>query len=303
MTDDQARIERSGERLVGANGIEHCVECFGDSGEPALLLIANTMLDWPSELCEALAAQGRAVIRYDLRDTGRSTRLDPLDPGHSLRDLASDAAGLLAAVGIERADVAGFGSGGWIAQILALDHPERVRSLTLVAARAVAPGSVDDDLPDHDPDFMRELMRASPPEDWTDRDAVVDHLTRGALLMAGSETSEAEARRSVAAVYERTEASLRPGLDRGSMHLSDQLAYGFSKLDCKPRWRERLGEIDVPALVVHGTEDPFFPLGNGEALAREIRGADLLALDGVGNALPARSHERFCGAMLTLRNR
>lgn len=303
MTDDQARIARSGERLVEANGAEHCVECFGDAGDPALLVIGNTMLNWPAELCEALAEQGRVVVRYDLRDTGRSTRVDPMAPRHSLRDLAADAAGLLTALGVAQADVAGYGPGGWVAQILALDHPERVRSLTLIATRAVAPGPVDDDLPDHDSALMR-WFGESGDADWSDRAAALDHLTEGALRMAGSDADEAELRASVTAIYDRTEASRRPDVDMVASHLSDQMSYGFSRLDCAPRWRERLGaELAMPALVIHGADDPFFPVGNGEALAREIPGAELLVLEGVGSELPRRAYGRIAEAMRELGNR
>ncbi|UJA20833.1 alpha/beta hydrolase [Thermoleophilia bacterium SCSIO 60948] len=296
MTDGGARIARSGERLVEANGAEHCVECFGDAADPALLLIGNTMLSWPAELCELLAEQGRVVIRYDLRDTGRSTRVDPFAPAYTLRDLAADAAALLDALGVECADVAGLAPGGWVAQILALDHPERVRSLTLVATRPVGPGPVDEDLPDHSPELMRWFMSGGQP-DLSDRDAALDHLTDGAVRMGGPAADEAEARRFVTDLYGRTEASLPPGLNPTAAHLSDQMAIAFSRLDTKPRWRERLGEIGVPTLVVHGSDDPFFPLGNGEALAREIPGARLLVIEGAGNWPPARAHAELAAAV------
>ena len=74
----------------------------------------------------------------------------------------------------------------------------------------------------------------------------------------------------------------------------------FSRLDCKPRWRERLPELEIPALVVHGRRNRFFPVGNGEALAREIRGARLLVLEGAATAIPEAAAREVAGAMLGL---
>lgn len=156
------------ERLVPVNGVELCVQTFGEPTAPPVLLIGNTLLTWPDELCERLARTLRRVVRYDLRDTGRSTTVDPDAPGYTLRDLVADAAGLLAALGLARAHVAGFGVGGWIAQLLALDHPNRVAALTLIATRPNPPGPVDADLPEHDPELMKFIMSAPQP-DWTDR--------------------------------------------------------------------------------------------------------------------------------------
>ncbi|WP_051712602.1 alpha/beta fold hydrolase [Spirillospora albida] len=155
------------ERLVHVNGVELCMQTSGEPTAPPVLLIGNTVLTWPDELCERLARTPRRVVRYDLRDTGRSTTVNPDAPGYTLRDLVADTAGLLTALGPARAHVAGFGVGGWIAQLLALDHPDRVAALTLIATRPNPPGPVDADLPDHDPELMKLIMSAPQP-DWAD---------------------------------------------------------------------------------------------------------------------------------------
>ena len=98
------------------------------------------MLSWPDALCERLVAGGRRVIRYDVRDTGRSESYPPGLPGYSLADLVSDAVGVLDATSTGAAHVAGLATGGWIAQLLALGHPERVATLTLIASRPNPPG-------------------------------------------------------------------------------------------------------------------------------------------------------------------
>jgi pimeloyl-ACP methyl ester carboxylesterase len=82
--------------------------------------------------------------------------------------------------------------------------------------------------------------------------------------------------------------------------MANQMSMVFSKLNCKPRWRERLPEIEVPTLVVHGRRDPFFPVGNGEAIAREIPGARLLVLEEAATAIPDAAAGEVAEAMVTL---
>lgn len=259
------------------NGVELCVETFGDPADPPVLLVGVTMLSWPGELCEALA--GRYVVRYDLRDTGQSTYADPDAPAYDLRDLVTDASELLKALGLGRTHIAGIGVGGFIAQLLALDHPDQVASLTLVSTRPVAPGPVDPDLPDHDPEVMGRLF-GRPAPDWTDRSNVVDYMIGSARLLSGSAGfTEQDARATAEAVFDRAG---RTGAAQRASHLGTT----FAAIDCRPRWRERLGDITAPTLVIHGEEDPFFPLGNGVALAAEILGATLLTLPGIGPGVP-----------------
>jgi len=235
------------------------------------------MLSWPDELCAALA--GRYVVRYDLRDVGQSTFDDPDAPSYDLRDLVTDASELLVALELGRTHVVGMGVGGFIAQLLALDHPDQVASLTLVSTRPVAPGRVDSDLPDHAPEMMKQLF-GRPGPDWTDRDSVVEYMLGGARLMSGSRGfSEQDVRAAAGSVFDR--AARTEKAQRAS-----QLGTMFAAVDCRPRWRERLGEITAPTLVVHGDEDPFFPHGNGVALAAEIPGATLLTLPGIGQGVP-----------------
>ena len=113
---------------VNANGVALGVECFGDEDAPLVLLAGGTtMLSWPDALCERLAAGGRRVVRYDLRDSGESTTVDPEKPAYTLRDLAADAAALVDALGGGPAHLAGIGVGGMVAQVAALDHPARSR--------------------------------------------------------------------------------------------------------------------------------------------------------------------------------
>ncbi len=262
---------------IKVNGVELCVETFGDKADPPVLLIGITMLSWPDELCAALAR--RYVVRYDLRDAGESTFADPDAPSYDLRDLVTDASELVVALGLRRTHVAGMGVGGFIAQLLALDHPTQVASLTLVSTRPVAPGPADPDLPEHAPEVMRQLF-GRPAPDWTDRNSVIDYMTSSARLMSGpAGFNESDVRAVAGSVFDRAGRSAKA---QRASHLGTM----FAAIDCQPRWRERLGDITAPTLVIHGEEDPFFPVGNAAALAAEIPGATLLTLPGIGQGLP-----------------
>jgi pimeloyl-ACP methyl ester carboxylesterase len=276
---------------VEANGVRLGVEHFGDASAPLCLLAGGTtMLSWPDALCEALARGGRHVVRYDLRDSGASTTIDPEAPAYTLRDLAADAAALARALDDRPAHLAGIGVGGMVAQVAALEHPDAFAALTLAGTRPVAPGRPDDDLPDHDAATMRRLF-ARPMPDWSDRAAVAEFAAAGAEILGND---GAAARATAGRIWDRT-----PTTDP-AVQMANQIGLVFSKLDCKPRWRERLPELTLPALVVHGRRDPFFPVGNGEALARAIPGARLLVLEEAASAIPAASAREVAAAMLAL---
>ena len=163
--------------------------------------------------------------------------------------------------------------GGAIAQLVALDHPGRVLSLTLIATGPAAPGADDPDLPSMAAETRAEFMLGEP--DWSDRAAVIDHLVHlGRVSAARSRAFEEAAFRDIAGrVFDRT-ANIASSMKN------------HNTMDGGQRWRERLGELTVPTLVVHGTEDPVLPYGHSQALVRDIPGAELLALEQTGHELP-----------------
>jgi len=276
---------------ININGIDLGIESFGDDDAPLVLLTGGTtMLSWPDALCERLAAGGRRVVRYDLRDSGESTTTDPEAPGYTLRDLAADAAALADALGGAPAHLAGIGVGGMVAQVAVLDHPGAFAALTLVGTRAVAPGPPDDDLPDHDQATMGRLF-ARPVPDWADCEAVAEWAAAGAEILGDDPVA---ARAIAARIWDRTQGTAP------QVQMANQIGLVFGGLDCTPRWRERLPEIKIPTLVVHGRRNRFFPVGNGEAIAREIPGARLLVLNEAATAIPDAAVGMVTEAMLIL---
>jgi len=273
-----------------ANGVDLCVETFGDRDAPAILLVsgaAASMDWWDAGFCRLLAAGRRFVIRYDHRDTGRSVSCPPGAPNYTGHDLADDAVGLIDVLAGGRAHVVGLSMGGGIAQYVAAGHPDRVATLTLMSTSPVSRRHADDELPPM-ADRLRTVFADPAPEpDWTDRDAVVEYLVDGERAFAGPDSfDEAYTREVTRRVVDRT-------IDVEAAAKNHWLLAGDE--DTPPD----LGEVTAPTLVVHGTDDPLFPPGHATALAREIAGAELLLLDGVGHqAPPRRTWDQVVSAIL-----
>jgi pimeloyl-ACP methyl ester carboxylesterase len=271
---------------IETNGAELCADTFGDRAHPAILLImgvAGSMDRWEEPFCERLAAAGRYVIRYDHRDTGASTAYPPGEPGYTSDDLFADAIGILDALGVERAHLVGLSMGGGIAQWLALERPERVLSVTLMSTSPL--GSGGRPLPPMS-GAMRGVFGAQPePPDWSDREAAIAYLLEAERPYAGSRGVDDDAMRALLGrVYDRSSS-----LPSANNHFM---------LEGSETSRARLAEIAVPALVIHGTADPLFPLGHGEALAQEIHGAKLLVIDGLGHEFPAWAWDEVLPALI-----
>ncbi len=177
---------------LDANGVDLCVETFGDSADAAILLIsggASSMDWWEDDFCELLAAGPRFVVRYDLRDTGQSVSYPPGDPGYTGADLVGDAIALLDELGIQRAHLVGVSMGGGIAQQAARAYPERIASLTLIATSSAVSGGPDaTGLPP--PELAARFADPPPPPDWSDRAAVIDYFLDDLRAYEGSIPSD-----------------------------------------------------------------------------------------------------------------
>jgi pimeloyl-ACP methyl ester carboxylesterase len=267
------------EHLTRVNGIELCHETFGAADARPLLLVMGLgapMIWWDEEFCESLAGQGFRVIRFDNRDAGRSSRIRGRAnlaqayllrrSPYSLADMADDAAGLLDALGVPAAHVAGASMGGMIAQTLAFRHPERVRSLTSIMS------STGGRLVGRPSPRAMSMLLATPPRT---RAAYVEMLVRTFRLIGspGYPFDEERMRDRAERTYDR---GVHPG---GTLR---QLAAIMAEHDRAPRLRK----VRVPALVVHGARDPLVHVSGARATARAIPGADLDVVPGMGHDLP-----------------
>lgn len=261
-------------RKVSVNGVVIATQTFGAPGNPAIVLVMGataSMLGWPESLCRGLAERGFFVVRYDHRDTGESTTCPPGRAGYSVEDMTDDLIGVMDAYDLARAHIMGMSLGGFIGQIAALRHPDRVESLILVASEPLGWDGVP--LPHIASRFVEHFGRMAG-LDWADRDSVVDFLLGIARLCTGSaHVFDADrARQEIVAVLART----------GSI----ASAFNHSMVQADGDWTGRFRDIAKPVLIIHGDEDPILPLPNGQALADGIRGARLMTLEGVGHELP-----------------
>jgi pimeloyl-ACP methyl ester carboxylesterase len=263
---------RSHERIIETGDATLCTETLGDPGDPPILLVMGmgaSMIWWEDGFCRRLAEEGRFVIRYDHRDTGRSCTYEPGHPGYTVGDLVADVVGVLDGYQVAAADLVGMSMGGGLAQLAALDFPDRVRSLVLISTSPAVPG--ERDLPGAEERLRRFLSTAR--VDWADDASHVDYLVDYWRVLWGSHRAFDEA---------RMRGLAQRDIDRARNPAAAQ-NHGLVADDS--RERDGLHSITAPTLVIHGSDDPMFPLAHGEALATEIPNAWLLPLDGAGHGI------------------
>lgn len=270
---------RENPTMIEREGAVICTETFGSPDNPAILLImgSGASMDWwPTEFCERLASWDHFVIRYDHRDTGRSSNYEVGAPPYGLNDLADDALAIVDALRLARVHLVGMSMGGAIAQLLALDHPERVESLTLIASSPVQVDADEPELPSMSAETIARFSRPEPDPD--DPEAVIDYL------LALAEASASPDRQ-----FEREEFR---ALGRVVVERSNNIAAtltNHNRIDFQLNPSCRLDELRLPTLVLHGRDDPVLPFEHGAALARHIPGARLVALERTGHELPRSS--------------
>lgn len=270
---------------VQANGLTFEYDVFGQSSDPAVLLImgiGTQMIAWPETLCQGLAARGFYVIRFDNRDVGLSSRLEdhPVPTvealmmavaagqappaSYTLSDMAKDAVGVLDALGIAKAHVVGASMGGMITQVVAIEHPTRTKSMVSIMSSTGEPG-----LPQAQPHAMIALL--TPPANAS-REAAIQR-TVDLFTTIGSPGFPA-APGELAAMGARS-------FDRG-VYPPGFLRQLAAILATPPR-TEGLKGVRVPAMVLHGVDDPLIPLGCGEHTAQCIPSAEMVAIPGMGH--------------------
>lgn len=266
------------EKFAEINGVELCYETFGNPANPAILLIDGataSMLWWETELCEQIARGGRFVIRYDNRDTGRSTSYPPGQPGYAYTDLAGDALGILDALTIESAHIVSRSMSGGIGLIIGVDHPDRVETLTFVSTT-----TDEDGLP------PSTYVLDHPEPDPADSATVVDYVVASAK--AGSGGSPYFDETATRALVEQDVARTRDIAATLVNHYA--MSFEGSSRD--------FASIKAPSLVVHGDHDPVCPLPHGHAVHDAIPGSTLLVLAGAGHDLPKPLWDVFVPALL-----
>ena len=273
------------ERIIKADGVEIATQAFGDPAHAPTLLIMGamaSMLWWPEAFCRQLAAQGRYVIRYDNRDTGHSTFYEPGGPPYTMDDMAEDAMHVLDAYGIDSAHLVGMSLGGMIAQIAALAHPARVRTLTLIST---SPIGVDTSALPKTSDTYMTHAAAGESVDWTDDAQVIDFIVKDTRMIAGTR---------------------HPYDEEGARHLVERdvkrarnfvSATNHFMLKGGEAWKGKLGVLAAPLLIVHGTADPIFPVEHGELLAKTVEGAKLLRLEGGGHEIHPEDWDEIISAI------
>lgn len=265
--DDAARGSH-----VRVGDIDLWVDVDGPEGGDTVVLLAGADTPgfrWTRSIVARLIDAGYRVMRFDHRDCGRSTRFTSSD-AYRLDDLAADVVGLLDAFDVDRAHLVGRSMGGMVAQVMALEHPQRVRSLSLFGT---TPGVGDDRLPGPDEDFVEKMtfrLFEGPPRE---PDAQVAWIVQLAELMNGTlYPIDVEAETALARAEVETGWAAETG--HGVAAFSSE-----SRLD-------RLGEVEAPTLVVHGSADVVLPIEHGRALAEGIPGAVFIEVDGLGHEVP-----------------
>jgi len=282
-----------------ANGIVIEYECYGPPDGIPLLLIhgfGQQLVAWAPEWIEGFTRAGLRVIAYDNRDTGLSQKWDGVVPDlaaiagalregrkpdapYTLADMADDAAGLLDALGTESAHIAGASMGGMIAQLVALNHPGKVRSLTVIFST-----TGDRGLPPASAEAHRALISEPAAQD---RASVIAHVleSRRAYASTGFAIDDAQSARHTGLCYDR-------------MHYPEgSLRHWAAILGTPPRG-ERLRALKLPALVLHGSADTLIPAAHGRFLAECIPGAEYREIAGWGHDMPYAVMPVLHGLML-----
>ena len=274
---------------LDANGLRIEYDTFGDRNDEPILLImglGSQMIAWPVDFCNALVEHGHYVIRFDNRDVGLSEKFDgmqapsqfryalnhllnvPLSVPYTLEDMAADAAGVLEALDIEAAHVVGASLGGMIAQLVTVNHPHKVKTLTSIMSSTGNPK-----LPKARADVWRHVISGRPSNG--DAVAMIDHVAKSMQLISSPG-------------YPRSNEEFQK-LAKISLNRSfypQGFVRQFAAAYADGSRVSRLKAINTPTLVIHGRDDPLVPVEGGIDTAKHIKGAKLEIIDGMGHDLP-----------------
>jgi pimeloyl-ACP methyl ester carboxylesterase len=251
------------------NGVDIAYDVIGDLSCPVvmpILGITDNLTDWPENLCAPLVQAGYCVVRHETRDMGWSTQMEGAH--YDMENIAADVVGLMNHLRIGSADLLGYSLGGAVAQLLALTAPNRVRRLVALQSTNYNPS-----LPPRSPAVL-EAMKNACTQYETEAEAVaalkaVRLACNGSLYAMSDEEARKSAEGSVARGYH----------PHGTARL-------IAARQRTAPFHERLAQITCPMLVLQGSDDPIFPIGHGEDIARRVPGAELIYLQGAGHNHP-----------------
>ncbi|MEQ8301557.1 MAG: alpha/beta hydrolase [Hyphomonas sp.] len=278
---------------IKANGIEIEYEETGSPNDPMMLLVSGfsgQMTRWPDSLKRGLADAGRRIITFDNRDIGLSTEFSGVVPPaprdivsaissgkapqdvvpYLLEDMAADAAALIAELGADKADIMGVSMGGMIVQLMALNHPDRVRTLIPVMTTSSAP-----DLPRSTPEAQAALTAV--PESRS-ADALAELAVKSRRVIGSHD--------DIRSTDDVIRAQTKADFNRSDRPMG--VARQYAAIVAQPGWHDRLGSITHPTLVLHGAMDPLIRADAGRDIASRIPGAELEVIEKWGHDLPDR---------------
>lgn len=267
-------------------------ETHGDPANPCILLITGIggqLINWPSSFIQPLVANGFYVVTYDNRDTGLAKHYDEYgtpnisdlmqgklpEKFYTLDDMAYDAISLLNELKIEKAHIAGISMGGMIAQLIAINHRDRVESLTCIAT-----STGEKNLPPSTAEVQQFFFSPKRDKEKTREDYIKEKTALYQIYNHPDYFDEEAVNQLNARIFDRDHDA--------SGFMRQMIAMAIAN----PR-TQQLNALDIPALVIHGDYDPVFPIQHGRQLAQAIRGAKLIELDKFGHGLP----EHFCGVI------
>lgn len=271
---------------ISTNEVVLAAETFGSALDPPVVLVMGataSMLWWPESFCSTIANSGFFVVRYDHRDTGRSTTGSPGETTYSAEDLAADLVAILDHLDLGPSHLVGMSLGGYISQIVVVTHPDRVATLTLIASEPL--GAEPDTLPGIDDRFMAhfELLADL---DWNNTDDVEQFLVQVGRLSSGSPERFDEA---------ATRQRVTGEIERASNIAS---AFNHATVTTSQDWTNATRHITQPTLVIHGALDAVVPLENGQALANLIEGAQLHVLPDTGHELNSLDLDEIASTLI-----
>ncbi|MGD9209910.1 MAG: alpha/beta hydrolase [Desulfobacteraceae bacterium] len=279
---------------VKANNIFLEVETFGDVSQPPVLLITALscqLIHWHMDFCQKLADRGYYVIRFDNRDVGLSTKFHDagipniqeiltskmnglnIDLVYDMDDMAQDALGVLDALKIKKAHVCGMSMGGMIAQTLAINHSDRIASLTSIYST-----TGNSELPPSKPEAIKMVNKRPPAE----RNAFIEHMVEVYRVFSGNGLA-----------YNREFNAKMAAQAYDRCYYPEGTGRQFAAILTQSDRRKQLSKLTIPSLVIHGNDDPLVPIECGYDTAVAIPNAKFIPIDGMGHELPVLSNRHW----------